>query len=465
MNRTKKGSIIVEAIVMLGLIATMTPILYKHVSERRQDIENINEANTLLLLKNATAEYVEANKETLTSGTITPSDLGLDISGYQIGIKKDSSGNIDAMITGTGGGNDLKAAKVASLLGLSAGIYSAQNTAKAWGINGVWAEDIANYGFSSLPTGIPVLTTAYDKEDAIDFKQIQDFIENTAFNKLSADEICLKENCINTWPEQTNSLPFDCINNYHCEGKEESFCNPTTYKCIKFTEECKKKVNVEVYNITVTTEAYPNQIRKLDTYKTVCPGFYLINAQGEKGGPGLGGWHGGGYAGGMAEIKLILAENEEVSIKSISGGTVMGKGGAGVAVYLNGVLAMVAGGGGGGCGIGGENKNCTSGSGGGGFIGGKAGVNGYCCRSVSGTGSDGMSLSQEEEGEKSIGTASGYAHGLEGCSGCNSWGDYGKNPGGGSGSCYNGFVCTNSKDAYNTANPGSVTIIYLGLSG
>ena len=37
MNRTKQqGSITVEAIVMLGLIAALTPILYKHVAERRK---------------------------------------------------------------------------------------------------------------------------------------------------------------------------------------------------------------------------------------------------------------------------------------------------------------------------------------------------------------------------------------------------------------------------------------------
>ncbi len=223
MNRTKKGSIIVEAIVMLGLIATMTPILYKHVAERRQDIENINEANTLLLLKNATAEYIEANKESITSRVLSPTDIGIDIFGYQIGIKKDSSGNIDAMITGVGG-NDMKAAKVASLLGISAGIYSAQNTAKAWGINGVWAEDISNYGFSSLPTGIPVVTTAYDKEDTSSgFNEdvLKEFIETTGFNKLSADEFCLKGKCIAEWADSTYE-PIPTIIN--CNSGDPKAC-------------------------------------------------------------------------------------------------------------------------------------------------------------------------------------------------------------------------------------------------
>ncbi len=205
MNRTNiKGSITVEAIVMLGLIATMTPILYKHVAERRQDIENINEANTLLLLKNATAEYIEANKESITSGILTPADIGVNIPGYQIGIRKDSDGNIDAMITGTGG-NDLKAAKVAALLGVSAGIYSAQNTEKAWGINGVWAENISNYGFSSLPTGIPVITTAYEEKTAnpLDINQILDILREEAvhFKEICMTEDDGKEICLSKWSE------------------------------------------------------------------------------------------------------------------------------------------------------------------------------------------------------------------------------------------------------------------------
>ena len=64
---------------MLGLIAALTPVLYKHVADRRQDIDNINEANTLLLLKNAATEYIEANKESIAIGTtvLEPTDIGI----------------------------------------------------------------------------------------------------------------------------------------------------------------------------------------------------------------------------------------------------------------------------------------------------------------------------------------------------------------------------------------------------
>ena len=182
---------------MLGLIAALTPILYKHVADRREEIDNINEANTLLLLKAQTKEYIEANKDSLSVGTtiLEPVEVGVDITGYSIGIRKDSDGTINAMIASDNAGNDMKAAKVASLLGVSAGIYSAQDTNRAWGINGVWAENISNYGFTSLPKGIPVVTTAYDKEDDLDMDKIFAAIEEHEFNSLNAQTVNAGQLC------------------------------------------------------------------------------------------------------------------------------------------------------------------------------------------------------------------------------------------------------------------------------
>ena len=198
---------------MLGLMATLTPILYKHISNRKEDISNINEANTLLLIKDATKEYIEANKDRISIGTyvIDPTDVGIDISGYSIGIRKDSDGNISAMIASNTPGNDLSAAKIASLLGVSAGIYSSQDLSRAWGINGVWAEDIANYGFSSLPTGIPVVTTAYDKEDTANIGEalnIEEIISSLEGKTITPGKICLKDSsypngeyCVQKWED------------------------------------------------------------------------------------------------------------------------------------------------------------------------------------------------------------------------------------------------------------------------
>ncbi len=220
------GSITIELIVLLGFIAALTPILYNQVSERRKDIENINEANKLLLLKNATQEYIETNKDNINTGSIviSPEEVGIDISGYQIGIRKNADGTLDAMIVPNVSSTDLNAGKIASLIGVSAGVYSEQDKSKVWGINGIWAEDISNYGFSSLPTGIPVITTAYDKEnsDGINEEQLKEIIENTSFTKLSADEICLNGKCISEWEDTTYNSLQTIIN---CNSGDTKACN------------------------------------------------------------------------------------------------------------------------------------------------------------------------------------------------------------------------------------------------
>ncbi|MBR7158186.1 MAG: hypothetical protein IKD08_00695, partial [Alphaproteobacteria bacterium] len=261
-NSRSSGGIMVEVIVMLGLIATLTPILYKHVADRRQDIDNINEAKTMLLLKEATSEYIEANKETLAVGTVMlePFDVGVDIEGYLIGIRKDSDGTINAMVAATDAGNDMKAAKVASLLGVSAGIYSAQDTSKAWGINGLWAENIANYGFTSLPTGVPVVTTAYDEEDTLDMDKIFSAIEEHKFDTLTAanlkgDEVTtnvLKADEVCIFNKDTNK--YDCRDNWDDDP-------------IKIIEECNKGDNASC--VTGRTKAYNHTCQTIiDTYKS-----------------------------------------------------------------------------------------------------------------------------------------------------------------------------------------------------
>ncbi|MBR7158827.1 MAG: hypothetical protein IKD08_04015 [Alphaproteobacteria bacterium] len=240
----------VEVIVMLGLIATLTPILYKHVSDRRQDIDNINEAKTMLLLKETAAEYIAANKDTISVGTtlLAPADIGVDITGYQIGIRKDAEGTISAMIAATTGGNDMKAAKVASLLGVSAGIYSAQDSARAWGINGVWAENISNYGFTSLPTGVPVVTTTYDEEDettaVLDMEEIFAEIEAHSFVRLKADEFCIQDDCISSW-EAASAKNLRIIEkcNSGAEGYEEA-CLTAWNNAPKLNDTCQAVATV-----------------------------------------------------------------------------------------------------------------------------------------------------------------------------------------------------------------------------
>ena len=53
------GSILIEAVIMIGLIAALTPVLYTHISDRKEEIENINKANTLLMLQREAESFLK----------------------------------------------------------------------------------------------------------------------------------------------------------------------------------------------------------------------------------------------------------------------------------------------------------------------------------------------------------------------------------------------------------------------
>ena len=174
------GSLILEAIIVLGMIATFTPMLYKHVADRRADLENINRANTLLYLQQKAEDYlkdpdnVTALVEELGHNQhkeIFPSEMGAgsNFDGrYIVGIRREDENNkpvLKAMIIDTvHTGSDLRAAKVAELIGLSAGIYTAIDPDAAWGINGFWSEPLSRYfDTTDIPTGAVAITTEYNK--------------------------------------------------------------------------------------------------------------------------------------------------------------------------------------------------------------------------------------------------------------------------------------------------------------
>ncbi len=176
----QKGSLILEAIIVLGMIATFTPMLYKHVADRRADLENINRANTLLYLQHKAEDYLK-DPDNVTAlvnelghnqhKEIFPSEMGAgsNFDGrYIVGIRREDENNkpvLKAMIIDTvHTGSDLRAAKVAELIGLSAGIYTAVDPEAAWGINGFWSEPLSRYfDTTDIPTGAVAITTEYNK--------------------------------------------------------------------------------------------------------------------------------------------------------------------------------------------------------------------------------------------------------------------------------------------------------------
>ena len=83
---------------MVGLVGALTPVLYTHISDRKEEISNINKANTMLQLQRETEQFLKDKdkRESLvfTDGkaTLSPSELNSNLTTlnnkYQTGYHK-----------------------------------------------------------------------------------------------------------------------------------------------------------------------------------------------------------------------------------------------------------------------------------------------------------------------------------------------------------------------------------------
>lgn len=79
------GTMLVEAMAMLGLIAMVTPILYKKAAERTTELQDINASNQLRILANAMDAYIKDNFTRINDGetVVNSCDVGkMDYSGF-----------------------------------------------------------------------------------------------------------------------------------------------------------------------------------------------------------------------------------------------------------------------------------------------------------------------------------------------------------------------------------------------
>ena len=88
--RSQKGSMMVEAIAMLGLISMVTPVIYKKAAERTNEMQDINAASQVRTIVNAVDNYLRDNYVTITSGgTVTSnsatSDKSVNYGSYDFG--------------------------------------------------------------------------------------------------------------------------------------------------------------------------------------------------------------------------------------------------------------------------------------------------------------------------------------------------------------------------------------------
>ena len=75
----QRGSLMVEAIAMLGLISMVTPIIYKKAAERTNEMQDINAASQIRTIVNSIDDYLRDNYVTITSGgTVTSNSATSD---------------------------------------------------------------------------------------------------------------------------------------------------------------------------------------------------------------------------------------------------------------------------------------------------------------------------------------------------------------------------------------------------
>ena len=75
---SQRGSMMVEALAMLGLITMVTPILYKKAAERTTELQDINTATQLRSLSKALDEYIADNYEDLSLNVAANSAATID---------------------------------------------------------------------------------------------------------------------------------------------------------------------------------------------------------------------------------------------------------------------------------------------------------------------------------------------------------------------------------------------------
>ncbi len=154
----QRGGLMIEALAMLGLIAVVTPTMYKKSAERTMEVEDINTASTIRTIMNAANDYVGANYSTiiadmgegdsvriLPEGKITsylPYGFDINKALYNYGApqlaiaKKGNNLTTFALFeTNTDIGQE-RTSRIASLIGSSGGYVT--GTQKARGIGGIW---------------------------------------------------------------------------------------------------------------------------------------------------------------------------------------------------------------------------------------------------------------------------------------------------------------------------------------
>lgn len=278
-NNIQKGSLMIEMVAVIGLIALITPILFHQINRRNEEIINTQIATEMRAIRDAMTAYIQANEQTLAA------DVGIyDTSTQQYqNVSKDEGdcvgmvasdltklatyfqGNADILneydllfcyhtvpvneAEGTyrpvmygvavqldGMGTIRRASKIASLIGLEGGVATSNNSLQ--GMQGVWSLPISDL----VPTAVGVISSFDDASNASILKDVrwQHMQSDTAqADTMASQRMGVKE--ILTVDNTTN-----CIANYGNGTVQIKATNDTGSTCAPFFE-----VNPETKEVTL----------------------------------------------------------------------------------------------------------------------------------------------------------------------------------------------------------------------
>lgn len=187
------GSMMIEAMAMLALIALVTPTLYKKSAERTTELQDINTATHVRTLTKALDNYVSANYQALLEGDLKTADTyelplvkadgSLDdrIAPYlpygykfedlknfgtpKVALKKKENENEIAITTFVqfpkkADIGEMRSARIASMIGSNGGYVDGSSVAK--GVGGVWELDsdgLTGLGFDTTKGSVVVASS------------------------------------------------------------------------------------------------------------------------------------------------------------------------------------------------------------------------------------------------------------------------------------------------------------------
>ena len=177
-NSLQKGSMMVEALAMLGLITMVTPILYKKAAERTTELQDINVATQMRMVSSAVDQFISDNYHEIGEDHSTESfklsaeeiakleeylPHGFDIQkskmfeDFEIAVRKrevvdenNISHNIftSAVLAPLRDNMTMtRSSKIASMIGANGGVYrKVGEEDRLDGVQGTWQATLGDYG-------------------------------------------------------------------------------------------------------------------------------------------------------------------------------------------------------------------------------------------------------------------------------------------------------------------------------